>query len=731
MELRPVVGSVIIEDGSLTGGGGLCLGTDWRLEYPGREVERPQSGPSWRVKGILYPRGFPMREKGLKTRTYADVAKLKPGRIGDRIWLELEEREMQGRRWPYHHWLLRGRLSIAVLGRGLLLLEFESLSEAEQVLAKGIRRIPCIWKDGTRRWGDGCGGFIAVEEDITFMAELEWARSLVKMVGRDLPSSAQIVVGLGCFSIQLWWEIPSWFVQLMPLRGSHEVGVSVVGEEDGGNPRAACIRSQKEKVVQTKVQVGVQDVSSYGGKSKKVAAFSVACSARGSDEGTEEGDGEGSLVCRGQEVGANMSSISRLGGHRHGLGGFRKTLAVFDRAAITDKALLGKASRYNDSPSIFVGGGDLSSSLPSSSYGWALAAGGSSGLGGSSWEMETKEEKTLAEEDSCLKFNKFLGFSTEGFEGEILNLLLRMKNRREQSKRRGISISTRFERELKKLETKIQDMSLGVVRSLGVRRFLEWGAVNARGVTVGVVVFWENRMLELVEMEEELEAICRLWNDPWCIGGDFNVIKFPRECSREGRVSSSMRRFSEVIDDLNLKYLPLVVQGTLPRPMSDHFPILLDGRGGGVVSAFQILLMEPGDWHPSLNGLDFDKTGVEEATRLEEVFIVEEVLGFFKEFHKWGRLIRGRSGDGAQITQLLFIDDMQVFCEASQEQMTYLSWLLMWFETISGLRINLDKSEILPMGRVENVEILALKLGCKVGSLPSTYLGLPLGALHK
>ena len=94
---------------------------------------------------------------------------------------------------------------------------------------------------------------------------------------------------------------------------------------------------------------------------------------------------------------------------------------------------------------------------------------------------------------------------------------------------------------------------------------------------------------------------------------------------------------------------------------------------GGVVSAFQILLMEPGDWRPSLNGLDFDKTGVEEATRLEEVFIVEEVfsalselnedkgpssdgfsiafwqfclesmknevMGFFKEFHKWGRFV--------------------------------------------------------------------------------------------
>ena len=29
---------------------------------------------------------------------------------------------------------------------------------------------------------------------------------------------------------------------------------------------------------------------------------------------------------------------------------------MFDRVAITNKALLGKASRYNDSPSIFVGG---------------------------------------------------------------------------------------------------------------------------------------------------------------------------------------------------------------------------------------------------------------------------------------------------------------------------------------------------------------------------------------
>ena len=60
--------------------------------------------------------------------------------------------------------------------------------------------------------------------------------------------------------------------------------------------------------------------------------------------------------------------------------------------------------------------------------------------------------------------------------------------------------------------------------------------------------------------------------------------------------------------------------------------------------------------------------------------------------------VKGRGGDGVQISHLMFTDDMLVVCEASQNQMTYLSWLLRWFEAISRLRINLDKSEILPIG---------------------------------
>ena len=93
--------------------------------------------------------------------------------------------------------------------------------------------------------------------------------------------------------------------------------------------------------------------------------------------------------------------------------------------------------------------------------------------------------------------------------------------------------------------------------------------------------------------------------------------------------------------------------------------------------------------------------------------------------------IRRGNGPIANISHLLFADDTIVFCETKKEDMTYLSWILCWFEVVSGLRINLAKSEIIPIGEVEEILEMAVELGCKVGQLPSTYLELPLGASNK
>ena len=43
---------------------------------------------------------------------------------------------------------------------------------------------------------------------------------------------------------------------------------------------------------------------------------------------------------------------------------------------------------------------------------------------------------------------------------------------------------------------------------------------------------------------EELGAIRGLCGGPWCIGGDFNIVRFPIELNREGRLAQAMRRFS-------------------------------------------------------------------------------------------------------------------------------------------------------------------------------------------
>jgi hypothetical protein len=57
--------------------------------------------------------------------------------------------------------------------------------------------------------------------------------------------------------------------------------------------------------------------------------------------------------------------------------------------------------------------------------------------------------------------------------------------------------------------------------------------------------------------------------------------------------------------------------------------------------------------------------------------------------------------------------------------------LFLLFEAVSGLKKNLAKSELVPVGNVDNVAGLARILGCGVASMPLKYLDLPSGAPYK
>ena len=48
------------------------------------------------------------------------------------------------------------------------------------------------------------------------------------------------------------------------------------------------------------------------------------------------------------------------------------------------------------------------------------------------------------------------------------------------------------------------------------------------------------------------------------------------------------------------------------------------------------------------------------------------------------------------------------------------------FQAFTSLKVNVGKSEIVPVGKVNNLDALANILQFRVGSLPMKYLGMPL-----
>jgi hypothetical protein len=53
--------------------------------------------------------------------------------------------------------------------------------------------------------------------------------------------------------------------------------------------------------------------------------------------------------------------------------------------------------------------------------------------------------------------------------------------------------------------------------------------------------------------------------------------------------------------------------------------------------------------------------------------------------------VEGGSGGSLNISHLLFADDTFIFCYENMENVCALRCVLLWFEAIMGLRVNLNK----------------------------------------
>ena len=115
---------------------------------------------------------------------------------------------------------------------------------------------------------------------------------------------------------------------------------------------------------------------------------------------------------------------------------------------------------------------------------------------------------------------------------------------------------------------------------------------------------------ERLLMWEELAGVAGWWGTPWCLGGDFNVVRFPTERLGAELFTPGMHDFSDFISscglmDISLEggsfawsnnrdsaamsrldrflysadwedFYPNITQRWLPRLLSDHSPILLE-----------------------------------------------------------------------------------------------------------------------------------------------------------
>ena len=104
---------------------------------------------------------------------------------------------------------------------------------------------------------------------------------------------------------------------------------------------------------------------------------------------------------------------------------------------------------------------------------------------------------------------------------------------------------------------------------------------------------------------------------------------------------------------------------------------------------------------------------------LSHMLVAATVPGQFLGF-----TVGNATGSLMTVSHLLFADDTLVFCDVGINHITALRGILFKFEEVSGLKINLGKSKLVPVGDVHNLHELVEILGCRESALPLKYLGL-------
>ena len=84
---------------------------------------------------------------------------------------------------------------------------------------------------------------------------------------------------------------------------------------------------------------------------------------------------------------------------------------------------------------------------------------------------------------------------------------------------------------------------------------------------------------------------------------------------------------------------------------------------------------------------------------LSRILKKTEEGGFIQGFH-----VGPINSTNIRISHLLFVDDTILLCNASREQILSIRIVLTCFQAFTGLKVNVGKSEIVPVGEVRDID---------------------------
>ena len=79
-----------------------------------------------------------------------------------------------------------------------------------------------------------------------------------------------------------------------------------------------------------------------------------------------------------------------------------------------------------------------------------------------------------------------------------------------------------------------------------------------------------------------------------------------------------------------------------------------------------------------------------------------------------GSFVGFTPSNSMMVSHLLFVDDTLIFYDVDPNQLVILREILTRFKEVLGLRINLGKSKLVPIGEVHNLDVLVGLLGCRL-----------------